>query len=96
VVAKSVTVRVAGDGSGLFVLHSTLGTQQFTDPALALASATELARTSARDAVVAMGAQEPEVKISLHKQLLPNATSDAGLLEAVIVAEAIGRPDAVV
>jgi hypothetical protein len=43
-----------------------------------------------------MGAQEPEVKISLHKQLLPNATSDAGLLEAVIVAEAIGRPDAVV
>ena len=96
VVAKSVTVRVAGDGSGLFVLHSTMGTQQFTDPALALASATELARTSARDAVVAMGAQEPEVKISLHKQLLPNATSDAGLLEAVIVAEAIGRPDAVV
>lgn len=96
VVAKSVTVRVAGDGSGLFVLHSTLGTQQFTDPALALASATELARVGARDAVVAMGAQEPEVKISLHKQLLPNATSDAGLLEAVIVAEAIGRPDAVV
>jgi hypothetical protein len=28
------------------------------------------------------------------KQLLPNAVSDTGLLEAVVVAEAIGRPDA--
>ena len=29
VVAQTVTVRVAGDGSGLFVLHSTVGTRQF-------------------------------------------------------------------
>jgi hypothetical protein len=40
-----------------------------------------------------MGAHEPDVKITVNKQMLPNAVSDAGLLEAVIVAEAIGRPN---
>ena len=55
-------------------------------------AAIQLARQSARDAAVAMGAQEPEVKITITKQMLPNATSDMGLLEAVVVAEAIGRP----
>jgi hypothetical protein len=44
--------------------------------------------------VVAMGASNPEVRIVIRKQLLPNASSDAGLLEAVITAEAIGRPHA--
>ena len=94
VVAQAVTVRVAGDGSGLFMLHSTVGTRQFTDPAKALEAATTLARQSARDAVIAMGAAEPQVKVSVRKQMLPNAISDTGLLEAVIVAEAIGRPNA--
>ena len=94
VVAQTVTVRVDGDGSGLFMLHSTVGTKQFTDPAAAIEAATQLARQSARDAAIAMGAADPEVKISLRKQLLPNALSDAGLLEAVVVAEAIGRPNA--
>ena len=94
VVAQTVTVRVAGDGSGLFMLHSTVGTRQFTDPAEALEAATTLARQSARDAVIAMGAAEPQVKVSIRKQMLPNAVSDAGLLEAVVVAEAIGRPNA--
>ena len=41
-----------------------------------------------------MGAANPEVKVSIRKQLLPNAVSDNGLLEAVVVAEAIGRPNA--
>ncbi|MEO8543832.1 MAG: hydantoinase/oxoprolinase family protein [Burkholderiaceae bacterium] len=94
VVAQTVTVRVDGDGSGGFVLHSTVGTRRFDDPQRALAAATELARQSANDAVVAMGANNPEVRIVIRKQLLPNATSDAGLLEAVVTAEAIGRPNA--
>ena len=94
VVAQTVTVRVGGDGSGLFVLHSTVGTRQFTDPAAALDAATTLARESARDAAIAMGATAPQVKLSIRKQLLPNAVSDTGLLEAVIVAEAVGRPNA--
>jgi len=93
-VAHSATVRVAGDGSGLFLLHSTVGTRQFTDPQAALQAATDLARQTATDAVVVMGAAHPEVRVTVTKQLLPNAVSDTGLLEAVVVAEAIGRPDA--
>jgi N-methylhydantoinase A/oxoprolinase/acetone carboxylase beta subunit len=96
VVAQTVVVRVAGDGSGVFVVHSTVGTQQYRDPAEALGRATELAREAARTAVLAMGAQAPEVKLTLQKTMLPNATSDTGLLEAVITAEAIGRPNAAV
>lgn len=96
VVARSVTVRVAGDGSGLFVLHSPLGTSQFTDAQAALEAAAALARQSAHDAVVQMGAANPEVRLTVTKQWLPNAVSDTGLLEAVVVAEAIGRPDAAV
>lgn len=92
VVAQTVVVRVAGDGSGLFVLHSALGTQQFSDPAEALRRATEMAREAARAAVLTMGAQAPEVKLSVRKTMLPNANSDTGLLEALITAEAIGRP----
>ena len=94
VVAQTVTVRVDGDGSGVFVMHSTVGTRRFVDSQLALAAATELARQSAHDAVVAMGAGNPEVRIVIRKQLLPNASSDAGLLEAVVTAEAVGRPNA--
>jgi hypothetical protein len=93
VVAHTVTVRVDGDGSGIFRLHSTAGTQQFTDPASALEAAAQMARQAAHDAVIAMGAQVPEVKISVKKLWLPNAVSDTGLLEAVLVAEAIGRPN---
>ncbi len=93
VVAHSVTVRVAGDGSGLFMLHSTVGTRQFTDPAAALEAATTLARQAAHDAVVAMGAASPQVKLTVTKQMLPNAVSDTGLLEAVVLAEAVGRPE---
>lgn len=55
-----------------------------------------LARQSATESVLSMGAANPEVRIVIRKQLLPNATSDAGLLEAVVTAEAIGRPNAAV
>jgi hypothetical protein len=85
---------VAGDGSGVFVLHSTVGTLQFRDAAEALGRAADMAREAATSAVIAMGAQAPEVKLTLQKTLLPNATGDTGLLEAVVTAEAIGRPNA--
>ena len=89
-----MTVRVDGDGSGLFMLHSTVGPRQFTDPSAAIDAATTLARQAAIDAVVAMGAGDPQAQVSIRKQMLPNAVSDSGLLEAVVVAEAIGRPNA--
>ena len=94
VVAQSVTVEVMGDGSGLFRLHSTAGTRQFTNAAEALEAAQALAEQLAHDAVVAMGAPHPQVKLSVSKQYMPNARDDTGLLQAVIVAEAIGRPNA--
>jgi len=94
VVAQTVIVRVDGDGSGQFLMHSTAGTREFHNPAEALEAATTLARESARNAVIAMGASDPQVKVSMRKQLLPSAVSDLGLLEAVITAEAVGRPDA--
>lgn len=94
VVAHSVTVEVMGDGSGLFRLHATTGTQQFTHATDALEAAQALAQQLAFEAVVAMGAPHPQVKLSVTKQHLPNARDDTGLLQAVIVAEAIGRPNA--
>jgi N-methylhydantoinase A/oxoprolinase/acetone carboxylase beta subunit len=92
VVAHAVRVEVHGDGSGVFRLHSTVGTQQFTDPALALEAANTLARQSALDAVRAMGAANPQVQIQVRKTFFPNAVDDRGLMEAVVLSEAIGRP----
>ena len=92
VVAHAVRVEVHGDGSGVFRLHSTVGTQQFTDAALALEAATTLARQSAMDAVRAMGASDPQVQIQVSKSYFPNAVDDRGLMEAVVLAEGIGRP----
>jgi hypothetical protein len=43
-----------------------------------------------------MGAPKPQVKLSISKQYMPNARDDTGLLQATIVAEAIGRPNAAV
>ena len=94
VVAHSATVEVLGDGSGLFRMHSTSGTRQFTDATEALQAAQALAQQLAHDAVVAMGAPHPQVKLSISKQHLPNARDDTGLLQATLVAEAIGRPNA--
>jgi hypothetical protein len=92
VVAHAVRVEVHGDGSGVFRLHSTVGTQQFTNAALALEAATTLARQSALDAVRAMGAADPQVQIGITKSYFPNAVDDRGLMEAVVLAEGMGRP----
>jgi len=92
VVAHAVRVEVHGDGSGVFRLHSTVGSQQFTDVALALEAAGTLARTAAADAVRAMGASDPQVQITLSKTFFPHAVDDRGLMEAVLLAEAMGRP----
>jgi N-methylhydantoinase A/oxoprolinase/acetone carboxylase beta subunit len=92
VVARQTQVVVEGDGSGLFILHSTLGSERFTDAATALAAATRLAEEGAVQAVVAMGAAQPQVTSSITKKYMPRAVDDRGLLEAIVVAEASGRP----
>jgi N-methylhydantoinase A/oxoprolinase/acetone carboxylase beta subunit len=93
VVARSVTITVEGDGSGLFRVHGPQGTQSFGSGATALTAAEELARKTALDAVAQMGAGQAEVNIAIARSYLPDAADDNGLLEAEITAEAIGRPD---
>jgi len=92
VVAHAVRVEVHGDGSGVFRLHSTVGSQQFSNAALALEAAAELARQSALEAVRAMGAADPQVQVQISKSYFPNAVDDRGLMEAVVLAEGMGRP----
>ena len=92
VVSQQVQVIINGDGSGVFTLLSTVGTQKFLDPQEALDAAVQLAQDTAIANVLSMGAEQPEVKTSISKKMLPRAVSDAGLLEAIIVAEAVGRP----
>jgi hypothetical protein len=92
VVAHSITVRVVGDGTGNFRVHAPSGTRQFSNPTEALDTARAWAEQLARSAVLSMGAYAPEVKLSVEKQWMPNAVNDTGLLEAVVVVEAIGGP----
>jgi N-methylhydantoinase A/oxoprolinase/acetone carboxylase beta subunit len=95
VVARTVSIAIEGDGNGLFRAHGPNGVQQFTAGAAALAWAGALAEETARNAVLAMGASAIEVRMAVKKHLLPDAVDDNGLLEAVVTAEAIGRPDLV-
>ena len=92
VIAQVVTVTVEGDGSGLFRVHGLAGVEAYTSGAAALAAAEEGARHAALDAVTQMGAHDPQVQVSITKHHLPEAVDDNGLLEAVVRAEAVGRP----
>ncbi|MFN4143721.1 MAG: hypothetical protein ACK4HL_17930, partial [Aestuariivirga sp.] len=93
VIAQTVTVTVEGDGSGLFRVHGPGGSSVFTAPAAALAAAEAEAREKALKAVAQLGAHEPQVQVSIAKHHLPDARDDNGLLEAVVRAEAMGRPE---
>ena len=94
VVAQAVTVSVEGDGSGIFRVHGPAGVTVHTSAAVALAAAEELARTTALAAVETLGAEAPQVTLSVEKHLLPDAVDDNFLLGAKIRAEAFGRPRA--
>ena len=91
-VAHEVVLRVDRDGGGGFLLHGVAGSRSFASPGEALAEGTLLARQHAFDNVIAMGAQSPEITVTLSKKYLPGFADDNGLLEAVIRAEAVGRP----
>jgi hypothetical protein len=93
VIAQTVTMTIEGDGGGLFRVHGPAGTALFTSGAAALAAAEEQARAGALEAARQLGAHEPEVQVSVAKHHLPDAVDDNGLLEAVVKAEALGRPE---
>lgn len=92
VIAQVSVITVEGDGSGLFRVHGPAGVKPFTSGAAALKAAEALARETALAAVRQLGAEDPQVQITVSKHHLPDARDDNGLLEAVIRAEAIGRP----
>ena len=93
VIAQVVTITVEGDGSGLFRVHGPQGTAVFTSATAALEAAETQAREGALDAVRQLGAHDPQVQLSVSKHHLPDAVDDNGLLEAVVKAEALGRPE---
>lgn len=93
VVAKAVTVTVEGDGSGLFRVMGPAGSSVLTSGAAALAEAEAQARAAALAAAREAGAHDPQVQISISQSRLPDAVDENGLLEAIVRAEAIGRPE---
>jgi N-methylhydantoinase A/oxoprolinase/acetone carboxylase beta subunit len=92
VVAHSATLEVSGDGSGMFRVHGASGVRNFEGAAAALAYAEAQARDLASAAVLEMGAEAPEIRLSTEKRMLPDAVTDNDLLHAVVTAEAVGRP----
>jgi N-methylhydantoinase A/oxoprolinase/acetone carboxylase beta subunit len=92
VVSSAATVAVEGDGSGVFRVHAPGGVQVFASGTAALEAADAAARSSALTSVKAMGAANPDVRVTIEKHLLPDAVDDNGLLEATVRAEALGRP----
>ena len=92
VVAQTVRIEVTGDGAGLFRVHSGDGIRSFTAAGEALQFAETQARRDALAAVAAMGADDPQVVIGIARQMLPDAVDDNGLFEAIVTAEAVGRP----
>ncbi len=91
-VSMRVVVSVEGDGNGAFRVHDGQTTRIFGAGADALAFATGVAKSEAGRLVEAAGAMDPEISVAVTKHYLPDAFDDNGLLEAVIAAEAIGRP----
>jgi hypothetical protein len=92
VIARSISVHISGDGGGVFRLHGPSGTEVASSGTSALARAEVLASNAARQAAIAMGADEPEIRLAREIHLLPDAVDENGMLSATLTAEAIGRP----
>jgi N-methylhydantoinase A/oxoprolinase/acetone carboxylase beta subunit len=92
VVARTVRIEVTGDGAGHFRVHADGGTRNFAAAREALAFAENEARRAALAEVAAMGAEDPQVRLEVHRQMLPDAVDDNGLFAAIVSAEAVGRP----
>ena len=91
-VAERITVTVEGDGNGTFRVHGGGIAEQFGSGAKALERAKEIASHRAQTQALEQGASNPQLELTVEKQLLPEATNDDGLLTATVTASAIGRP----
>ena len=91
-VALRSSVRVDGDGNGVFRLTGLGEPQAFALARDALAEAEMRARTSVLVKAQVQGVKSPQLKLLWAKQHLPGAESDEGLLSAELVVEARGAP----
>jgi N-methylhydantoinase A/oxoprolinase/acetone carboxylase beta subunit len=91
-VAHRVDVHIEGDGNGLFRILGGSGTEIIGSGIAALELAKRKAEEGALALAIAHGAHQPRVVTSIRKHYLPDASSDDGLLSALVSAEAIGRP----
>lgn len=91
-VAQRVIISVEGDGNGAFRVLGAGEAQLFGSGAKALKAATERAESQALAMAHQNGARNPVVTTKIQKSLLPDATTDDGLLTATVTAEARGRP----
>jgi N-methylhydantoinase A/oxoprolinase/acetone carboxylase beta subunit len=91
-VAERITVTVEGDGNGTFRVHGGGVAEQFASGTKALERAKEMASQRAKVQALDQGATNPQLEVTIEKQLLPEATNDDGLLTATVTASAIGRP----
>src|SRR5262249_2558212 len=74
-IARSVTVTVDGDGNGLFRVHTPQRTLTLANAGLAIAEAEAAARASAEATVIEMGGEQPEIRVSIERQFLPDAVN---------------------
>ncbi len=89
-----VQMLVLGDGGKIFQLRSTFFTAEYDAPALALQAAHSRARERAQQQLQTLGCIEHDIQIRVSKKHLPMAQhpdDDRFLLEAVVVAEGLGR-----
>lgn len=91
-VAERIAVSVEGDGNGVFRVHGGGIAELFLSGQKALQRAGEIASERAITQSLSHGATNPLLQVSIEKRLLPDATSDEGLLTATVTASAIGRP----
>ncbi len=91
-VSERITVTVEGDGNGTFRVHCGGVAELFASGTKALERAREIAGHRAKSQALEHGATNPQLEITIEKQLLPEATNDDGLLTATVTASAIGRP----
>lgn len=91
-VAQRVTISVEGDGNGAFRVLGGGEAQLYGSGVEALIAAKQRAESLALSMARQNGASNPVVTTKILKSLLPDATTDDGLLTATVTAEARGRP----
>jgi len=92
VVAAMVKIEVTGDGAGFFRVHAGSDIRTFPTAAAALDFAEKAARRQALAEVAGLGAENPQTRVEIAREMLPDAVDDNGLFAATVTAEAIGRP----